>query len=210
MASVTSVENKGRLVEICLDERLFCTVDAKTFERFPLQAGAEVDGEAYLDKVASFQSGRAYEQALSLLDLCDRTERQLLGKLLRRGFVPGAAQAAVDRLKEKGLVDDAAYARRLVEMESSRAVGRYAMQRKLFQKGVGSEDAEAALSCLTGSQQRDACLEAAMKLCRRYRGEEIGAARRKLGQALARRGFRWDDVAPALDKALGGDTQDDD
>lgn len=207
MAMVTGLEKRGKLIDVSLDERLFCSLDERSFRRCPLQMGQEVDELAYLDKVAAHQAKRAFEGALSLLDVCDRTERQVMEKLTRRGIVPQAAQAAVDRLKEMGLIDDAAYAQRLVQRQSDKAVGRYAMKRKLLQKGVDPEQAEAALCVLTGEQQQGACLTAAHQLARRYRGEENAVARRKLSQALARRGFSWDEIGPAMDEALGGDDE---
>lgn len=209
MATVTSLEKRDRLVYIHLDERRLCALDEKTFARFPLEIGEEVEEGAYMDRVCAYQMKGAWERALSLLETCDRTQRQVEEKLIRRGVAPPAAQAVVQRLKEAGLIDDAAYARRVVQLESAQAKGRYAVKRKLMQRGVAPQQAEQALSALTQEQQQDACLEAARKLCRRYREDPPPAARRKLGQALARRGFSWEDIGPALEKVLGADEYED-
>ncbi len=203
MATVTSLEKRGRLVCIHLDERRLCALDEKTFARFPLEMGEEVEAGAYMDRVSAYQMKEAWERALTLLERCDRTQRQVEEGLLRRGIAPPAAQTAVQRLQEAGLLDDEAYARRMVQLESAKARGRYAVRRKLLQRGIAPQQAQQALSALTQEQQQGACLEAARKLCRRYREDPPQAARRKLGQALARRGFGWEDIGPALESVLG-------
>lgn len=209
MSTVTSLEKRGRLVCIHLDERRFCTLDEKTFARFPLEMGEEVEAQEYMDRVSAFQMKNAWEYALSLLEVCDRTQRQVEDKLARRGVAPAAAEAVVSRLKEAGLIDDEAYARRVTQLEAAQAKGRYAVKRKLMQRGVAPEQAQQALSSLTREQQQQACLEAANKLYRRYRDDPLPAARRKLGQALARRGFAWEDIGSALERVLGQDEYED-
>lgn len=203
MAYITGLEEKNRLVYIYADRRLLCAVDKKTFSHYPLALDEEVEAEEYMDKLFAFQQKRAYELALGLLDTCDRTEKQVLKKLMDKGVVEGAAQAAVERLKESGLVNDEAYAQRMVQLQSQRPVGRFAVKRKLMQRGVDQETAQWALEEMDGLQQKKACMEAASSLARRYRDDPLPVARRKLGQALGRRGFGWDDISAVLEEIFG-------
>lgn len=207
MGCVTGLEEKNRLVSVYVDGLLLCRVDKKTFARHPLEEGEPIEEEVYLDRLAASQQKKAFEMALSLLDVCDRTEKQVVDKLRYKGIVEGAARAAAQRLKEMGLVNDQAYAQRMVQRQSQKAVGRYQVKRKLLGQGIDGETAQAALEELDGQQQQEACLQAARSLYRRYRDQEPRAARRKLGQALGRRGFGWDDITGALEKIMGEDEE---
>ncbi|MEG2859878.1 MAG: RecX family transcriptional regulator [Clostridia bacterium] len=199
MPVVTGIYRTGGIVKVAADGRTLCAIDLKTFQQFPLEEGDALDTEAYLDRISRAQFSGAYECALSMLDRSAKTQMQVLQTLVRKGFVPAAAEAAIERLNENHLLDDQALAERMVELAQGRPVGRYALKRKLRAKGVSEEDADAALASMTREDQQDGALMAARKLMSRYEGLEIRAARQKLSQALARRGFGWDVIGPAVE-----------
>ena len=95
-----------------------------------------------------------------------------------------------------------------MEVNAGRAVGVYAVRRKLRAKGVSDEDAEAALGALDDAQQAEAARRAAQGLVRRYADLPAREGRAKLSQALARRGFAWDAVREAVDAVLAEDDWD--
>lgn len=206
MPVVTGVYRQKGLVRLWADGRCLCSIDEKTFDSYALSEGDAIDPDEYLDRLAAVQCKRAYEQALSMLDRCARSEKQILDALSRRGIVPGAARAAVNRLRENRVLDDQALARRFVELQTEKPVGRCAIRQKLRQKGISEEDAEAALDTISDQMQSEAALEIARKLYPRYEGQPLRAARAKLGQALARRGFGWDDIGRALESIFSPDT----
>ena len=202
MATVTGIEIlRGRAV-VALDGTVLCRIPLAHFEKCPLKEGEEIDPEAWLARLAGVQSAEAYEAALSCLDVCDRSAKELGNALRRRGFVPPAAEAAIARLIESGLIDDARYARRLAESQVNRPVGIHAFRRRLIAKGIREEDALEALSAFDDDQQRAACLEAARQLWRKYESLPRRQARAKLSQALARRGFGWDAIESATDEIV--------
>lgn len=207
MPVVTGLYESRGVVRIAVDGRTACDVGAKFFQKYPLVEGEAVDIEAYLDRVAAAQAGAAYEAALKLLSLSARTSAEIEKKLTQRGFVRPAVKAALDRLTEARLIDDRALAERLVELKAEKPVGRYALKQKLRAKGVSDDDAEAALTQLTDEQQQAACRQMAEKLYPRYRDIEARAARAKLSQALARRGFPWDAIGAAVDALLSADDE---
>ena len=168
--------------------------------KHPLSVGDEVDGAAYLARMAATQFADAYEAALTSLDVCARSAKELTAALRRKGYVEPAVQAVLARLTENGLVDDARYAGRMAEMQSRKPVGLYAFKRKLRAKGISEEDAEDALSIFDNAQQQSAALEAAQGLWHRYAELPEREARAKLSQALARRGFSWDAISNVMDQ----------
>ena len=200
MATITGIEARRGLVDILVDGSVALRVRQVHFDRLPLSVGDDFDPDDYTNRMAAIQFSDGYETALTSLDACARTEREIRDSLRRRGYVPPVIDAIAERLRETGLIDDAGYARRMAELQSKKPVGRYAFKRKLRAKGISDSDAEAALESFDDDQQQAACLDAARKLARRYAELPGREARAKLSQALARRGFTWDAIEGAVDQ----------
>ena len=156
MSTVTEVRVFRGVARLSFDDASPLKVRIKHFEAFPLAVGDDVDVEQYALRVSEAQRADAYEAALNSLDLCARTRQELRRSLLARGFVSAAVEATLDRLADSGLIDDRRYAERAVEMSAARPVGVYAVRRKLRARGIGEEDAEAALNMLDDEQQAQA------------------------------------------------------
>ena len=200
MAIVTDVRENRGLVEIQAEGATVLRVRKAHYDKLPLSAGEDVDLDAYADRLAATQFADAYEAALTSLDFCARTAREIGNTLRRKGYVEPAVEAVVAKLTESGLIDDAQYARRMAETHSNKPVGVYAFKRKLRAKGISEEDAEEALSAFDDVQQQAAAQEAARSLYRKYGSLPEREARAKLSQALARRGFGWDAIESAVDQ----------
>ena len=202
MAVVTGIQENRGLVEIALDGVIAARVRKVHYEKCPVELGAELDIDEYLDRVAAAQFSDGYEAALTSLDFCARSALEIGKALRRKGYVEPCVQAVVERLRENGLIDDARYAQRMAEVQSNRPVGVYAFRRKLRAKGISDDDAEEALSAFDDEQQRDAALAAARQLYRKYQDLPEREARAKLSQALARRGFGWDAIEGAMEELM--------
>ena len=203
MPIVSELREKRGLVEILAEGEGTLRVRKVHFEKCPLRVGEDFDVEAYLSRVAAAQFADGYEAALTQLDYCARSAKELQGALRRRGYVEPVIEAITARLTENGLIDDARYAQRMAEIQSSKPVGVYAFKRRLRAKGISEEDAEASLAAFDDAQQQAAALAAARKLRRKYEALPAREARAKLSQALARRGLSWDVITGALDEMTG-------
>ena len=199
MAYVTDIRLLRGVVGIYGDGSLLLRVAKKHFDKIKLSVGDDFDIEEYTDRIAALQSADAYEFALTCLDFSQRSTSELVKKLISRGYVRPAAEAAVQRLTEAGIVDDSRYAKRITETASRKNVGIYAMKRKLMAKGFSEEDTENALETLDDEQQRAAAMTTADKYRSKYSSLPPREARMKLSQALARRGFSWDVISHVLD-----------
>jgi regulatory protein len=204
MATVTGIREFRGVVRISLDGREALVVRARHFRMRPLSEGDAVDAGAYADQIASIQLSDAYEAALSSLDFQARTEREIARALASKGYVAPAVDAVIERLRENRLLDDRQYAMRAAEVSANRAVGVYALKRKLRMKGVSDEDAEEAMALLDARQQSDAAGQAAEKLLRKYEHLPAREAKAKLSQALARRGFSWDAIRETVEALISG------
>ena len=202
MPIVTDIQQKRGVVEITAEGSVIARVRKVHFDKCPVRPGDEIDIDAWINRLAAAQFTDAYEAALTSLDYCARSARELTNALRRNGYVEPAVEAVMARLGETGLIDDAGYARRMAEVQSTKPVGLYAFKRKLKAKGISDEDAEEALAAFDDEQQRAAALEAAQRLYRKYEALPPREARAKLSQALARRGFSWDAIEGVIDELL--------
>ena len=202
MPIVTDIQQKRGVVEITVEGSVIARVRKAHFDKCPVRPGDEIDIDAWINRLAAAQFTDAYEAALTSLDYCARSARELANALRRKGYVEPAVEAVMARLGETDLIDDAGYARRMAEVQSAKPVGLYAFKRKLKAKGISDEDAEEALAAFDDEQQRAAALEAAQRLYRKYEALPPREARAKLSQALARRGFGWDAIEGVIDELL--------
>lgn len=136
------------------------------------------------------QEEAAYQRALRLVSWRPRSEDEVRRALARRG-TPAVVQGVVlQRLRQAGLVDDGRFAQSWVENQQTfRPRGRRALRRELLAKGLSREIVEGALA---GMDEAAAAMEAASRAARRLRGLPAETFRRRLGAALARRGFESD------------------
>ncbi len=107
------------------------------------------------------------EKAAGLLDARDYSEAGLKKRLRASGYSEGEAEEAGSLLKERGYIDDEAFALRLAERLYASGRGRLAVIRGLEEKGVGREPAAEAAdkaSELFPSEEARA-LAAAYKAC---------------------------------------------
>lgn len=153
------------------------------------RSGARGSGEA--DSV-----GVALEICYRLLAARDRTAAELTRALTRRAVPAAVGRIALERLRQRGLVDDRAVAERAVAArQGGRALGHRGMADELRRRGVGAEDVAAVL----GDADADRDLAAARDLvARRWAGlARVPPARRtaRVVGLLTRRGFTRDVVA---------------
>ena len=202
MAVISDIRENRGIVEIACEGVTFARVRRAHFQKCQLEIVAVLYVEAYLERVAVAQFADGYEAALSSLDFCSRSGREIANSLRRKGYVQPCVDAVVARLTENGLIDDARYAQRMAEVQSAKGVGLYAFKRKLKAKGISDDDAEEALSAFDDAQQQAAASEAAHARWRKYEALPLREARAKLSQALARRGFGWDAIESAVEEIV--------
>ncbi len=201
MGMITSIELTKRRAVVYVDGVAFLRVRRGDFDALPLSEGDDLDEEDYVSRLCARQAKDAYETALDMLADRDMTVSALKSALLRRGFLTPVAESVCERLTENRLIDDRRFAGRFVELRQDGHVGRYALKRSLRAKGVDEETASEALERLDDGAQLEAAKALARRLARRYEGLDPRAARGKLSQALARRGYSWDIVREAVEQA---------
>ncbi|MEX2421516.1 MAG: regulatory protein RecX [Actinomycetota bacterium] len=143
-----------------------------------------------------------HERALGLLAVRQRSRRELERRLVQAGFEPDAVGQELQRLEAVGLIDDAAFARAVVESRMGRrGESRRSVAGKLALAGVDRGIATEVLDD-AGIDEQTAADQLAVTRSSRLRGLEPQVAFQRLCGFLARRGYAPDVARRAARRAL--------
>ena len=139
--------------------------------------------------------------ALRLLDARSRSEAELRSRLASRGVPEDVSEELMERFREVGLLDDAAFADALTQTRVQ--VDRHGVTRiraELRRRGVDEDVAAEALSRVGQEEQLEAARAFAQRRARTLAGLDSRVARRRLAGALGRRGFGGAVVSLVVDE----------
>jgi regulatory protein len=129
-----------------------------------------------------------------------RGREELAKALAQRGFSRSAAQGALERLEREGWLDDLAAASALVRGRSGR-YGRKRIERELCARGFSKETIERALSQADPGREAKSLQGVFERLQASTAGLAPETRRRRIWNALLRRGF----AAEAVSAIMKGD-----
>ncbi len=198
-----SKHKKGRVL-VFLGDGACLKITEQELLDFGLRSGDELDEEALkrLKEAAGVSNTRA--AAADLIGKRAMSRRDLERKLQEKGASETEARYAAEWLEAIGALNDAEYAAALVRHYSRLGYGPARVREKLYEKGVPRELWEDALEELPeDGGQVDAFLRS--KLRGRTPDEK---EKRRLTNALLRRGFPWGEVKAAW-RRLGEEMQED-
>ncbi len=132
----------------------------------------------------------ARQICLRLLTAAPRTQAQLAAALRRRGVPEDAAATVLARFAEVKLIDDEVFARAWVESRHyGRGLASRALGAELRQRGVASEEIDAALGQLSPEQELATARELVERRLPATEGMPPIARTRRLTGVLARKGY---------------------
>lgn len=190
MATVTALEfqqrNKER-VNVYLDgEYAFSltAIEAARLHKGQILTDIEIKELKNEDEIQ-----RAVDSAARFLAHRPRSEAEVRQNLSKKQFPVTVVDAALEKLRKLGYLDDFAFARYWLENRSAfNPRGPRAIQYELQQKGVSREIVEQVLE---GFESYDAAYRAAASKAKRMQGLDQQTFRVKLGSFLQRRGFSF-------------------
>lgn len=142
-------------------------------------AGPDADPEAIARQIC-----------LRILTAAPRTQAQLASALRRRGVPKDAAAAVLARFAEVKLIDDAMFARAWVDSRHhSRGLAGRALGAELRQRGVATDDIQAALDELSPDVELQTARELIARRLPGTAGMLVPARMRRLVGVLARKGY---------------------
>ena len=184
----------GDLLRITSDELL----------HFGLYAGLDIDGETVVKLQTAAAHSETRVRAANMISARPLSKKELSRKLRDKGTSEADAADAADWLEGIGALDDAAYAAMLVRHYSAMGYGEAKIRDELYRRGVPKELWEDALA-----QMPDTETTIEKVIVQKTKGVALDEkGRRKLFEALLRRGFSRQDIKNAFSK-LGETIEED-
>ncbi len=142
----------------------------------------------------------ARKKALSLLEIRDRTSKELRERLLRCGYSQEEAEDALRYAASYGYVDDRRYAENYILWRKDEK-SRKKIFTDLFVKGISRETAEEAWEAAAGGEREETSL-IEKEILRKYPEGSVLTPKQmqSLQASLARKGFRYDDIHDTISR----------
>ena len=193
MSKITGLrkrKSREKRVNIFVDGKPALDLLAEVAMKEELKVGQELS-ESRLEALANSDNyQRCLNAAIHYLGYRPRSESEVRQRLLKRGFAGDATEKAIARLKEQGLVDDAAFARFWKEnRESFSPRSRRLTGLELRRKGLSNDVIEAVVDEIDES---DSAYRAALVKAGHLSLSDYRLFRRRLGEYLRRRGFGYE------------------
>lgn len=214
---ITAIEPQKRntdRVNIHVDGEFRCGAAREAVRAHGLHAGDEVTPAALAALERDDARFKARDAALRLLGHRARSAAELRDRLRRKGYAAELIDDCIAELRQKGYVDDAAFAESFVrDRVRLRPKGRRRLLQELRGKGVDEAAARSAVDEVFGAaslSESALALRAARAWARRHVGGRAGAPerearlglRRRLYAHLQRRGFDGDAIRQAMADVL--------
>ena len=152
-----------------------------------------------------------YDRALDMLEARARAVTELRRLLIKKGEPVADVDAAVERLRASGLLDDTNFAYQLTRSKALGAgLSRRRIQQELAKRGVARDVSDAAIEQVFDAEgiETDESIERiARKKLRMLASVDAPTRKRRLYAFLARRGYDNDDIARVLRLVLETDAE---
>ncbi len=187
---------KGDKIHIFVDDEYRLTVDSRFWysERWHNQTQIDSGELAALEEAVG--SRRAFNSAEDYLSRRDHSEKELYEKLCRK-YPPAAAEAAIEKAKDLGLLDDERFAANYaLELYEKKHFASHRILLELRRKGIDREIAENAVEGLDKAGET--------RIIELLRGKYRAAfsdekSRRRAVNALLRMGYAYTEISAALE-----------
>lgn len=203
ITSLRAQVNDPERVNVFVDGEFALGVSLNTITRAGLFVGKPLS-EAEIQQLAQLESAdKAYQAALRYLEARPRATAEVRSRLERKEFTPEAIDAAIERLGQLGLIDDAAFARFWIDnRQLIRPRGANALRDELRRKGIAADVLASAIEA--NAEQTDEGAQAlalARSALRKYaNAPDRTTFTRRLGGYLQRRGYTFEVIRPIIDQ----------
>jgi len=201
VTAIKPQKRKNRF-NIYLDGRFAFGLDEETLLREKIKVGQDLSPERSDILVRAGVVGKLLDKALRFLSYRPRSEKEVRDHLWRKvqrekldygGESGELITKVIDRLRERGYVDDAAFASWWVEQRLRyNPRGKMLLRSELYAKGIERSLVEAELAHYSKEDE--------ISWARRLVGKK-GISSEKLAGYLSRRGFSWDIIREVLTDA---------
>lgn len=183
-----------------VDGRFYCGMTLETVMKNRLKVGAAVSSDELSRIQLESEKATALDKALTHITFTMKTEREIRSFLTKKGYLQAVCDYVVDRMKELGYLDDAAYAKRYCESVAGKKGSRL-VAAELKRKGVDDEAIFGAVSEITDEE------EGAKRCLEKYlRGKECDRETlQKAYRRLLAKGYDYETAKAVLQSLKGCD-----
>ncbi|NLM75167.1 MAG: regulatory protein RecX [Clostridiaceae bacterium] len=201
---ITSIEpiKDKKMLKIFIDNVYAFSMPQSEYSKNPLQENQEITEEEIAKIRQNILVRSARESAVRFLLSRDRSEAEVINKLIYKGFDKDVAKDAAQALKAIGYIDDDRFARRYIaERIRLKSLSKKALRLELKRKGIADEIIDEALSELE-IEEEEVAFRAARKKFGKYdiRDEKIQL---KIMRFLCHRGFSIETGKKVIKYLLG-------
>ena len=185
---------------IFIEGEFFRGVAQETVTKLRLQKGQEIDQQNLEKIIYEDEFARAKNYAFRLLSYRSRSRREIIDKFKEKDYDPAVAGKVVEDLERLNFINDKNFAQGWAQFRlSNKPMGKQALSRELWQKGVDKEIIEETVE-ETYKEKDELTLarELAERRSKIYIRLSELTRRRRLSGYLARRGFSYE----VIDKVL--------
>ncbi|MQY72823.1 MAG: regulatory protein RecX [Dehalococcoidia bacterium] len=191
-------KRREKRINIYLGGRFAFSLGAEVVAKENLQVGQELSDNQIELLTGGDQLQRCLAAAYRYLGYRPRSESELRERMQRRGFAAETVDAAVVRLREQHLLDDEAFAQFWKEnRESFGPRSQWLTRLELKRMGVMNDVIE---QVVVGMDDEENAYRAALQKTRRWAPADYQRLRRRLGDYLRRRGFKYEVINHTVEK----------
>lgn len=198
ITALRSGRSRSQRVNISLDGKFAFSLEAEVAAREGLRTEQELSTERIEALARHDQLQRCLNAALHCLSYRPRSESEMRVRLHQHGFDGENTEAAINRLKEQGLVDDVAFAqfwKNNRESFSPRSRGLTGLE--LRRKGIANDIIDQVVGAINDD---DSAYRAALSKARSLPHSDYQSFRRRLGEYLKRRGFSYEVIKHTVER----------
>lgn len=192
---ITAIQPRRKSMSaVYIDGEFAMNLDTQTLLENRFDVGREIDDNELHEIINLSNERRAKEKALWLISYRSHSKKELTEKI-RRTCDAEAAEKAVERMEELGLVNDEDFARAYAnKLIFSKRMSKRAASYELARKGIDKLIIEEVLEDIEVDYQE----QIREIIDRKYKNINDEKIRRRAVAALQRLGYGWDDIKSVL------------
>lgn len=209
---ITKIEvgkrNKNRVNIFINDEFSFaCSADLVYY--YNLEKGKTVDLELLKDIVIEDSYIKGKTDALRSIERSYKSEKEVVEKLLGKGYEEKVITRIIDFLKQYSFVDDKKYAQMFIK-DKSVSLGRNKIKYMLKKKGIEDNIIEEEIAAIEEIFEEQVALKLAQKKFEILKKSEpnIRKIYKKVGDYLGSKGYSFDIISSILNKVVNSEELD--
>lgn len=196
ISAIERQQKRTHRISVHVDGEFLVGLSEAALLKSGIRVGQELDEQQKAELLGLADYDAARDKALNLLARRPRSERELQAYLQRKSYDASLIDELLDELRQRGHIDDAAFAQWWVEQRRLlKSISKNKLKMELRQKRIADDIINSALA-----EDVTSDLETIKDLIAKKQQQSRYRDRQKLMQYLARQGFYYNDIKVALEE----------